>query len=335
MALPLLALTAAVAITTRASGAMPPIPIETRPGAVPVSKADAEKLGATLFFDGRLGKDGRRTCSGCHLPEFGWTDREPKSLGVYGRRARRNSPTLLGVKNVEAKGVLFRDGRVANLVDFVVNPLTDHNELDNSPATLVERISAAKGYRPLFQKAYGTTEVTFGRIETAIALFNRTLEFKPSRFSRFQGGDRTALSDVERKGYELFSGRLGCTACHSGARLTDDDFHATGTGRQEALGGSGDSGRGAISKRSEDNGAFRTPSLLNVSVTPPYFHDGSAHTLEDVIDFYETKMPDGVRVDPRRPVITLTSDERDQLLTFLKSLDATDGGFKPPEVPAE
>jgi len=330
-AIPFLAL-AAAALVTRASGSAP---LEARPGAAPVSKPDTEKLGATLFFDGRLGKDGRRSCSGCHLPEFGWTDREPKSLGVYGRRARRNSPTLLGAKEIEQKGILFRDGRVANLVDFVVNPLTDHNELDISPDEVVRRVAASKGYRPLFQKAFGTPEVTFGRIETAIAFFNRTLEFKPSRFSRFQNGETAALADVERKGYELFNEKLNCTACHAGARLTDDAFHATGTGRPEALGGSGDAGRGAVTKRPEDDGAFRTPSLLNAAVTPPYFHDGSAHTLEDVITFYETKPPDGVRVDPKRPVISLSLEERNVLLAFLKALDATDGGFKPPEVPAE
>ncbi len=310
----------------------PPV---ARAGATPASFKHTVDLGAVLFFDGRFGKDGRRSCSGCHLPEFGWTDREPVSIGVYGRRARRNSPTLLDAKEAEKSGTLFRDGRAPNLIEFNIHPITDPNELDMTPDKVVERIQAVEGYRPLFRRAFGTSDVTFGRIETALALFMRTLEFKQGRFAKYLSGDRGALTAAEARGYALFSGKLGCTACHAGSRLTDEQFHATGTGRSRETGGSGDEGRFAVTKQDGDLGAFRTPPLLNAAITPPYFHDGSAHTLEDVVAFYETRMPEGTNVDPKRPVLKVTAAERADLLEFLKALDATDGGFVVPVVPAQ
>ncbi|MEW6777132.1 MAG: cytochrome c peroxidase [Bdellovibrionota bacterium] len=285
-----------------------------------LSESAARDLGGKLFFDGRLARDGKRACAGCHLPEFGWTDREPKSLGVFGRRAPRNAPTVIGVADVEAKGVLFRDGRVRSLPEFVFHPVTNSDEMDMTVAEVEKRISEVPVYGKLFAAAFGSPEVTFAKISEAIAVFLRTIRFAPSG------------TPVERPGFAVFE-KAGCAACHAGARLTDDSFHATGTGRAKELGGSGDPGRGKITGKPEEEGAFRTPSLLNVALTPPYFHDGSANTLSEIIRFYEQEMPEGVRIDPRRPVLKLSPQDRAALLSFLESLNATEGGFTRPEVP--
>ena len=187
--------------------------------------AAAQELGKLLFFDKRLSGDASRACAGCHLPEFGWTDREPLSLGVLGRRAARNAPTVLDIGEVEKSRALFRDGRVPDLVEFMVHPVTNPNEMNATPQKVESALAGVESYRKLNARAFGAGPISFARVSLAIASFLRTLKAAPSDFSKFLGGEKSAISARERRGYEVFLSS-GCATCHAGARLTDDAFHA-------------------------------------------------------------------------------------------------------------
>lgn len=275
-------------------------------------------LGRRLFFDRALSRDRTKGCVDCHEPEKGYGDGLPTAVGVRGQVGPRNVPSLL---NAAVYPALFWDGRAVSLEAQAEGPLLAPTELDMTEALLVERVEADPAYAPLFAAAFGSPTVTLRRVGHALASFQRTLLAADSPFDRFWfGGEPDALPAAARRGHELFRTKAACAGCHtvgpSDAAFSDFGFHATGTGTV----GADDVGRAGVTGRADDRGRFRTPTLRNVALTAPYFHDGSAATLADVVEFYDRG---GATVAGRPPEVSplhLSKAERADLVAFLEAL---------------
>ncbi len=309
-------------------------------------------LGRKLFFDRRLSPNGTMSCAMCHVPEQGFTAHElATSVGIGGRSVRRNAPTVL---NVAWQERLFHDGREFSLENQVWGPLLAPNEMGNpSIGYVIERIGGLEDYRGLFEAVFDGKGASAERIGQAIASYERTLVAGDSRFDRWHyGSEAQALNDEEKRGFELFSGKARCTACHKvgehDALFTDHGFHNTGIGWRRAFDSpertrielapgvhaelerktvesfselpAKDAGRYEITRDPKDRWAYKTPSLRNVALTAPYMHDGSLPTLEAVIDFYDRGGIDNPGRSALLAPLSLTADERGVLLAFLKSL---------------
>lgn len=293
------------------------LPAPWVPPSNPMSEAKVE-LGGRLFLDRRLSRDGTKGCVDCHDPDKGFADGRPTALGVRGQVGHRNVPTLL---NAAVYPALLWDGRAVSLEAQAEGPLLAPTELDMTEDLLVERVASDPAYAPAFRAAFGSETVSLRRVAQALAAFQRTLLAADSPFDRFWfGGDEAALSVEARRGHELFRTKGACASCHvvgpSDAAFTDFGFHATGTVAEGAT----DLGRFNVTGLDDDRGRFRTPSLRNVALTAPYFHDGSAATLLDVVEHYDRG---GRRVAGRAPEISplrLSADEKADLVAFLESL---------------
>lgn len=282
------------------------------PAGNPFSPAKAE-LGRLLFFDARLSADHSIACASCHRPEHAFADPRPVSVGVGGRKGARNAPTVL---NRVFASRQFWDGRADSLEAQAAGPLLNLLEMANTEADLVQRLSAIKGYGPLFQQAFGDPEITLARITQAIATFERTLLSGDSPFDRFQAGDQAALSPPARRGKDLFFGRAQCALCHSGRNFTNEDFVNISAGRSNPP----DEGRFGVTFAKADWRLFKVPTLRDIALTAPYFHDGSAATLEEVIDFYDQGGVVAENKDYRIRPLRLSPAEKRDLIEFLRAL---------------
>jgi cytochrome c peroxidase len=236
------------------------------------------QLGRRLFFDRRLSKDETISCANCHAPDHGWSVAEALPQGVDGQRAKRHPPSLY---NIAAARFLSWDGRTTSLEEQVLLPIGDRHEMNLQLAKAVERLQSSPEYRQMFTAA--GLQVNETGLSTALAEFCRTIIAMDSPFDRFRSGDVEALSPAARRGHDLFFFRLNCGTCHTGSQLTDGKFHNLGIGMEEI---NPDLGRFTVTGHKEDRGAFKTPSLRNVSKTAPYMHDGRFNWLEDVVDCY-------------------------------------------------
>lgn len=292
---------------------LPPLPVPDNNPLTPAKVA----LGEKLFFEPGLSADRRISCASCHLPERFFSDDKPFSRGVTGLLGARNAPSLL---NSAYAGHLMWDGRSISLEDQVRYPLMHPREMRNTPARAVEYLAADPAYVLLFKQAFGDETIVWDRVAKAIASFERTLLSGNSAFDRFMAGDPAALSASAQRGFQLFSGRAGCIACHSYSKtspfFSDFEFHNTGLGWAE----SPDLGRYEISKEREDKGAFRTPSLRNVVGTGPYMHDGRMASLEEVVDFYSRGGENNPFLDKRIRPLGLSPQEKADIISFLQSL---------------
>ena len=276
-----------------------------RPAPVPVDPQVA--LGAWLFVDPRLSRDQDRSCATCHRPERGWADGLTRHQGLDGLPLPRNTPT---VTNLDAVSSLFWDGRAATLEDQALGPIANPREMAMSMELLTGRLAAVPAYQAAFAKAFPGEPIGPATVAQALAAFERTLVARRSPMDRFLAGEVTALSRSARRGWDLFRA-VRCTACHDGPDFTDGSFHAIGVA-------SDDPGRSAVVPGASLRGAMRVPSLRNVALTAPYFHDGSQATLEDVVAFYDRG---GDRPgDPLIRPLDLTARNRADLVEFLKSL---------------
>lgn len=263
-------------------------------------------LGRKLFFDKRLSRDGTIACATCHKPEYAFTDELPKAKGVGGQLGPRRSPRIL---NRAWGRSFFWDGRAATLEDQVVQPITNPLEMAMPLDGVVERLRKAD---PAYAKLDTDT------LRKALASYVRTLLAGNSPYDRFLNGDRGALTAEQQEGLALFRGKAGCISCHLGPNLTDEEFHVTGAG------GSSDAGREEVTHAIVDRGAFKTPSLRQVAKAAPYFHDGSAETLDDVIAHYDRAEPRrGLELDPELRPLHLSTEEKRALRAFLEALTGT------------
>lgn len=284
------------------------------------------RLGERLFFDKRLSVDGTVSCATCHDPEKGFADGRRFSAGVGGKTGSRNAPTVI---NAAFQKMQFRDGRAASLEAQVLGPVTNPLEMAHSAEGTERSLAGDRELTKLFEAAYGPGEpaVTMGRVQRAIAAYERTLLRGDSSFDRFYfAGDRAALSDAARRGWDVFRdpAKGNCVVCHlvgeKSALFSDGLFHNLGAG-MNAEGELVDQGRYEVTKRDADRGAFRTPGLREVSKTAPYMHDGSLRTLKEVVDFYIGGGNANPWLDRRmKPLTHLTRQERADLVAFLEAL---------------
>ncbi|MBX6315080.1 MAG: c-type cytochrome [Isosphaeraceae bacterium] len=323
------------------------------PAANPLTKAKME-LGKQLYFDPRLSKDGTISCATCHNPEKGWTDNLDKSIGIHGLQGSRSAPTVL---NTVYGRSMFWDGRAPSLEAQAQGPIQNKIEMgDQSYKEIVERLRLIPGYQEQFRRVFGT-DVTLDGLVKAIATFERTVLSGHSAYDRYNGGggkepEFDALTESQKRGMVLFGLRLhpddpsrdkvdekllkkaGCTSCHVGFNFTDEQFHNLGVGWDEAKREFADLGRWAISpigaKYDKELGAFKTPTLRDISRTAPYMHDGSERTLEDVIEFYNKGGNKNPNLDPDMKPLNLTDQEKADVVAFLKALD---GELVPVELP--
>src|SRR5262245_9680697 len=264
-------LTLAVALPFAAP--RPPLGVDRYLPVPPDNPITAEKvsLGRTLFFDRRLSGDGTLACASCHEPRRAFTDGRSVAQGIGGARGRRNSPTLV---NRAWGGSFFFDGRARSLEDLALRPILDPAELGSTGDAVLSL--AESSYRFRFRAAFAA-EPSLELIAKALASYLRTIVDGDSAFDRLAAGKDSALTASARRGLTLFNGKAGCGQCHSGPNLTDEEFHNTGVAWRTGV--LTDEGRAGVTSAPADRGAFKTPTLREISRTAPYMHDGSLTSL--------------------------------------------------------
>lgn len=283
----------------------------------PISAEKAD-LGRSLFYDTRLSLDRSVSCGSCHHQEFAFSDGgNAVSRGFDGHTGLRNARSLT---NVAYNTAFFWDGGVPTLEVQALAPILHPDEMNMNTDTLVARLETDQRYREMFQRAWGTPEITIERITKSIATFERRLISSDSPFDRWNRGDSGAMSAAAVRGYQLFFGEQGdCFHCHGSFNFTDNGFHNDGIDST-----TGDPGRFRITNRVLDNGKFMTPTLRNVAVTGPYMHDGRFSSLEEVVHHYNRGGTGDSNQDPVVRPLHLSDNEIADLVAFLNALtDAT------------
>lgn len=291
----------------------------------PVTKAKVE-LGRLLYFDPRTSRDGTISCASCHSPELGWSDKGPTSTGMGGQKGTRRAPPSF---NRLFSTHQFWDGRAASVEEQAKGPIENPIEHGFTHKELEERFSRIEEYAPLFAEAFGDPKVTIDRFAKAVASFERTVIAGNSPFDKWQAGDEDAVSEAAKRGHEVFLGVGRCAVCHSGPTFTDEQFHNLGVGMDAE---EPDLGRYEVTKQERDKGAFKTPTLRNLSARAPYMHDGSEETLEAVVEFYVRGGNKNEHLDPLMSPLELTDQQKSDLVAFMKSLDGPTTEVDVPDV---
>jgi len=275
-------------VATRAEGAavnprllrrFKPVREVLEPDGTPPPSAAMVDLGNVLFFDKRLSRDHDLSCNSCHhLDQFG-VDNEPTSVGAKGARGRRNSPT---VYHAAGHFTAFWDGRAGNVEEQAKGPLINPAEMAMPDGNaVVAALDSIPGYAPLFKAAFpdDAKPVTYDNVGRAIGAFERKL-VTPSRWDRYLAGEQDALTAQEIGGLKLFTD-LGCMTCHTGELVGGSMFQKVGVAAPWP--NQADQGRFEVTKLPSDHMLFKVPSLRNVAKTGPYFHDGSAKSLDEAV----------------------------------------------------
>lgn len=285
-----------------------PIPDEN-----PLTAQKAE-LGKQIFFDKRLSRDTTIACASCHLPERAFANETRVAVGIKGRHGRRNVPSIL---NRAYGKSFFGDGRAKSLEEQALEPIQNPKEMDMTLNGLVSRLSEDKEYAERFQDVF-SEKPTAQNAAKAIASFVRTLLSGNSPYDKFEYGEQNALSASAKRGLQIFRGKGNCISCHTGPNFTDERFHNTGVAFKDTT--PADWGRYAITNVIRDKGAFKTPTLRDVSRTEPYMHNGSFASLEEVLDFYTQGGIQNPSLDEDIRPLRLTEQEKKDLIEFLNSL---------------
>lgn len=311
-------------------------------------------LGKKLFFDRRLSFNNTLSCGMCHIESQAFASTQSSTaVGFEGKSLRRNAPTLL---NVVFQRSLFHDGRESDLAQQVWMPFLAHDEMANpSIGHVISRIRGLSDYEGRFETAFPGRQPSMETVGEALAAYERTLLSGNSRFDQWYFGKvEDALSDQEKRGFEIFVGKGNCATCHQidekNALFTDHKFHNTGIGYRATMGRhqkarrvqlapdtfitiddellrhvteqpQNDLGRFEVTLNPEDRWAYKTPSLRDVSRTPPYMHDGSLFSLEEVVDYYDRGGVPHDALDGNIASLDLTNEEKLDLVAFLKSLN--------------
>lgn len=292
-------------------------PIQPIEPAVITDQAKVE-LGKQLFFDPRLSKSGFISCNSCHNLSMGGSDNLPSSIGHNWQEGPINSPTVL---NSSLNLAQFWDGRAADLQEQAGGPIANPMEMGFTHDLAVGVLVSIPQYVQSFKNVYKTEKITINEVTDAIAEFEKTLVTPNAPFDKWLKGDEAALTAEAKAGYQLFKD-VGCTACHNGPAVGGNSFQKMGlveayTTTNPAEGVAGLTGDDL------DRFKFKVPTLRNVELTYPYFHDGAYWNLEEAVDVM-ARLQLGRKLD---------KTEISQITTFLKSLTGEQPHFAIPMLP--
>ena len=259
-------------------------------------------LGKKLFFETKLSVDNTISCATCHDLNNGGDDGLAKSFGVEGKLGDVNAPTVL---NSVFNFSQFWDGRAKDLKEQAIGPIENPVEMAHNFKKIIKDLNNSSEYKKEFELIY-ENGITKDNIVDAIAEFEKTLITPNSRFDRFLRGDKNALTQYEREGYEIFKNK-GCITCHHGINVGGNHYNKFGSFSDIE---SANLGRYNVTGEEEDKYYFKVPTLRNIELTSPYFHDGREEDLKEAVKTMAL-------VQLGRPI---TSDEINKIVAFLKTL---------------
>ncbi|HAY27980.1 MAG TPA: cytochrome-c peroxidase [Candidatus Accumulibacter phosphatis] len=286
--------------------------------AVKVTNPALVELGKKLYFDPRLSKSGFISCNSCHNLSMGGSDNLKTSIGHNWQKGPINSPTVL---NSSLNVAQFWDGRAKDLKAQAAGPIANPGEMAFTHELAVSLLQSIPGYTAEFKKVFGSDKVDLDRITQAIAAFEETLATPNSRFDQWLKGNKKALTKTELEGYQLFKDS-GCVACHNGPAVGGNSFQKMGV-VEPYKASSPAEGRVAVTGKDADRFNFKVPTLRNVELTYPYFHDGAADTLSEAVDTMG-------RVQLGKK---FTPEENAKIVAFLKTLTGDQPSFRMPLLP--
>ncbi|WP_230516794.1 MULTISPECIES: cytochrome-c peroxidase [unclassified Janthinobacterium] len=263
------------------------------------------ELGKKLFFDPRLSRSGFISCNSCHNLSMGGTDNIKTSIGHNWQRGPINSPTVL---NASLNVAQFWDGRAKDLQEQAGGPIANPGEMAFTHELAIDVLASIPAYRAEFRQVFGQDKLTIEQVTRAIAAFEEVLVTPGARFDQWLSGKKSALTKDELAGYQLFKSS-GCIACHNGPAVGGNTFQKMGVVEPYKTAMTAQ-GRSAVTGKDADRFNFKVPTLRNVELTYPYFHDGEAATLTQAVDVMG-------RLQLGR---TFTPDENAKLVAFLKTL---------------
>lgn len=292
-------------------------PIQPIQPAVITNPAMTE-LGKQLYFDPRLSKSGFISCNSCHNLSMGGSDNLKTSIGHNWQKGPINAPTVL---NSSMNVAQFWDGRAKDLQEQAAGPIANPGEMAFTHELAVQVIASIPQYVDSFEKVFGTRKVDIDKVTRAIAAFEETLVTPNSRFDKWLQGDDNALTKQELAGYQLFKSS-GCTLCHNGPAAGGTSFRKMGVVEPYRTDNPAE-GRYAVTGKDADRFNFKVPTLRNVELTYPYFHDGAADTLAEAVDIM-ARIQLGKRFTP---------EENASVVAFLKTLTGDQPSFVLPQLP--
>ncbi|WP_456379962.1 cytochrome-c peroxidase [Thiolapillus sp.] len=276
------------------------------------------ELGKKLFFDPRLSISGFISCNSCHNLSMGGTDNLKTSIGHKWSQGPINAPTVL---NSSLNLAQFWDGRAKDLKEQAGGPIANPGEMASNHTLAVEVLQSIPGYVREFQLVFGSDKVDIDKVTQAIAEFEKTLVTPNSRFDLWLLGKKDALTQEELAGYELFKSS-GCTSCHNGSAVGGNSFQKMGVVEPYKTSNKAE-GLFAVTGKDADRFKFKVPTLRNVELTYPYFHDGEAETLTEAVDVMG-RLQLGKKFSKK---------ENAQIVAFLKTLTGEQPSFLMPILP--
>ncbi|MBL4795671.1 MAG: c-type cytochrome, partial [Pseudomonadales bacterium] len=290
-----------------------------------------EKVGKMLFFDPRVSGDNNMSCATCHSPMFGWSDGLETGKGFQSQVLGRATPTIT---NTAYNSIQMWDGRKRDLEDQATGPMEAGVEMNTDIPALLKWLKMSEGYSAAFKKAYPKQGINKDTLAGAIASFERTVISNNSPFDNWVKGDKKAMTKQQIKGFKLFvdADEGNCMACHSGPNFTDDGFHNVGL---KSFGAKNpDMGRHAQKPLKSMKGAFKTPTLRDVTLTAPYFHDGSVATLKGVVEHYAKggEVQSNLSANMKKK-LPLSKKEVKAIVAFIEALESPHDNFVLPVLP--
>lgn len=292
-------------------------PIQIIPVVQDINLAQVE-LGKKLFFDPRLSRSGFISCNSCHNLSMGGTDNLKSSIGHKWQQGPINSPTVL---NSSMNFAQFWDGRAADLKAQAAGPIANPGEMALTHTLAIDVLASIPQYVMEFKQAFGTDKIDIDQVTEAIAEFEKTLVTPNSRFDLWLLGDKNAITPYELAGYTLFK-NTGCVACHNGPAAGGSSFQKMGVVETYNSDNPAE-GLSAVTGKDADRFLFKVPTLRNVELTYPYFHDGEAATLTEVVNTMG-RLQLGKR---------FTTEENSKIVAFLKTLTGEQPSFLLPRLP--
>ncbi len=290
-------------------------PIPATPPAFKKNPATAEKveLGKMLFFDPRLSASNLISCSTCHNIGLGGVDLQETSVGHGWQKGPRNAPTVL---NAVFNLAQFWDGRAKDLEAQAKGPVQASVEMNNKPERVVESLKSIPGYQPMFKKAFPADKdpISFDNMARAIEVFEANLITPNARFDKYLKGDKKALNSTERDGLRLFMSK-GCATCHNGVNIGGSGYYPFGVKEnpKAEIRPTADMGRFTVTNTEADKYVYKSPSLRNIVLTPPYFHSGKVWSLDEAVNIMGSSQL-GIKLAP---------GEDKKIVAFLRTLTGT------------